>query len=68
MPWKKGKIKFDDGSTYAAELLVNSNGQVYNSRIYNDEGFVEEVDAQAFANKLGKSVESVYPYTFETEE
>ncbi len=68
MPWKKGKVRLDDGTTYEAELLVNSKGQVYNARIYKENGVVEEVDAHAFASKLGKTVESVYPYTFELDE
>jgi len=68
MPWKKGRIKFDDGSTYPAELLVKSDGEVWNVRVFKDNGVIEEIDAQGFANKLGKNVESVYPFTYEIEE
>lgn len=68
MTWKKGKVKFDDGSTYPAELLVKPNGQVWNVRIFKDNGVIEEIDAQVFSSKLGKDPESVYPYTFELED
>lgn len=68
MPWKKGKIKFDDGSVYPAELLIKSDGQVWNARILKDGKVVEEIDATGFAEKLNKSTESVYPYSFELEE
>lgn len=68
MPWKKGTIKFDDGSVYQAELLVKSDGQVWNARIFKDGETIEEVDANNFANRLDKSAESVYPYTYELDE
>lgn len=68
MPWKKGKIKFDDGSVYPAELLVKSDGQVWNTRILKDGKIVEEIDANHFANKLDKSAEDVYPYSYEIDE
>ena len=54
MPWKKGKIKFDDGSVYPAELLIKSDGQVWNARILKDGKVVEEIDASGFAGKLNK--------------
>ncbi|RKD31786.1 hypothetical protein [Thermohalobacter berrensis] len=65
MPWKKGKIKFDDGTTYPAEMLIKEDGQVWNVRVFKDNNVVEEIDADKFANKLGKSAEEVYPFTFE---
>ena len=65
MPWKKGKIRFDDGSYYPAELLVNSEGEVWNARVIKDDAIIEEVDAEKFAHKLNKPVEDVYPYTYE---
>lgn len=68
MPWKKGKVKFDDGTSYPAELLVKSDGQVWNMRVFKENGVIEEIDAQSFASKLGKNPESVYPYTYEIEE
>ena len=37
MPWKKGKIRFDDGTTYPAELLVNSDGEVWNARVFKND-------------------------------
>lgn len=75
MQWKKGKIRFDDGSTYAAELLVNSDGEVWNTRVFKNDatvqgndGIIEEIDIQKFAHSLNKSVEDVYPYTYEIED
>ncbi len=68
MPWKKGKVKFDDGSSYPAELLVKSDGQVWNVRVFKENGTIEEIDAQSFASKLDKNVDSIYPYTYEIEE
>lgn len=68
MPWKKGKVTFDDGSQYDAELLVKDDGEVWNMKIYKEGGVVEEVDAQAFASKLGKSPESVYPFKYEIQD
>lgn len=65
MPWKKGKIKFDDGSEYPAELLVKSDGQVWNVRVLKDGKVFEEIDVNNFAGRLNKDVESVYPYTYE---
>ncbi|WP_432663427.1 hypothetical protein R9X47_22950 [Wukongibacter baidiensis] len=65
MPWKKGKIKFDDGSEYPAELLVKSDGQVWNARILKDGKIVEEIDANHFAKNLEKNAEDVYPYSYE---
>lgn len=64
MPWKKGRVTFDDETSYDAEFLVDENGQVLNSKIYKDGEVIKEIDAQAFANKLGKPVEAVYPYKF----
>ncbi len=68
MPWKKGKVKFDDGTSYPAELLVKSDGQVWNMKVFKENGVIEEIDAENFANKLGKDPETVYPYTYEIEE
>ncbi|MBU3114131.1 hypothetical protein [Clostridium lacusfryxellense] len=68
MQWKKGEIKFDDGSTYPAELLVNSDGDVWNARVYKDNSTIEEIDTKKFANSLNKSVEDVYPYTYKIED
>lgn len=66
MPWQKGKVKFDDGSVYPAELLVN-DGEVWNVRVFKDNNVVEEIDARNFASKLNKSPEDVYPFTYEIE-
>jgi hypothetical protein len=68
MPWKKGKIRFDDGSTYAAELLVNSDGDVWNARVLKSDTTIEEIDVLKFASSLNKSVEDIYPYTYEIED
>jgi hypothetical protein len=68
MEWKRGVVKFDDGSEYTAELLVSENGQIWNSRIHKDKEIIEETNADYFASKLGKSVEDVYPYTCELKE
>lgn len=68
VPWKKGKIKFDDGSVYPAELLVKSDGQVWNARILKDGKVIEEIDTNNFSKKLNKSTESVYPYSYELDE
>jgi hypothetical protein len=67
MPWKRGKVKFDDGTQYPAELLVKENGEVWNVRVIKDNGVVEEIDAQSFASRLGKKAEDVYPFTYEIE-
>lgn len=68
MPWKNGKIKLDDGTVYPAELLVKEDGQVWNIKVHKGNNVVEEIDAQGFANKLGKSAESVYPFTYELDD
>lgn len=68
MPWKKGKIRFDDGSTYPAELLVNSDGEVWNARVFKNDATIEEINIQKFANSLNKSIENIYPYTYEIED
>lgn len=65
MPWKRGKIKFDDGTVYPAELLVKSDGEVWNVRVFKDNDVVEEIDASSFANRLNKKAEDVYPFTYE---
>lgn len=67
MPWKKGKVRFDDGSEYQADLLIN-NGEVWNMKIHKDGKIVQEIDTQSFANKLGKDAKSVYPFTYDIEE
>ncbi len=68
MPWKRGKIKFDDGSVYPAELLVKEDGEVWNVKVLKDNKVIEEIDAQHFANKLNKDVSAVYPFTYEITE
>lgn len=68
MPWKKGKIRFDDGSSYPAELLINSDGEVWNARVFKNDATIEEIDIQKFAHNLNKSIEDVYPYTYEIED
>lgn len=68
MPWKKGKVRFDDGTVYPADLLVNENGEVWNMKVYKDGGIIEEINAQEFASKLGKTAEDVYPFTYEIED
>lgn len=68
MSWKKGRIQFDDGSEYPADLLVKSDGQVWNARIYKDNGVIEEVDVENFAIKLNKTVDEVYPYTYKIDD
>ena len=68
MPWKCGRIKLDDGSTYPAEMLVKDNGEVWNIKIQKGSESVMEVDAHRFASMLDKSVEEVYPFTYELNE
>ncbi|SCY39589.1 hypothetical protein [Alkaliphilus peptidifermentans] len=65
MPWKQGKIKLADGTTYPAELLIEKGKEVWNVKIQSDRGVVEEIDPDHFANKLKKSPEDVYPFTYE---
>lgn len=67
MPWKKGKVKFDDGSEYNAELLVKDNGEVWNMKIHKDDNTIEEINADEFASKFGKTAEDVYPFTYTLE-
>jgi len=68
MPWKKGKIRFDDGSCYPAELLVNSDGEVWNAKVIKDDATIEEIDIQKFSHSLNKSIQDIYPYTYEIED
>ena len=68
MPWKRGRIKLDDGSSYPAEMLVKDNGEVWNVKIQKGSESVLEIDANRFASMLDKSVEEVYPFTYEVEE
>lgn len=68
MSWKKGKVRFDDGSEYPADLLINDKGQVWNIKVHKADGVVEEIDADAFARKLNKKAEDVYPYTYTIED
>ncbi|MCG8482084.1 MAG: hypothetical protein MJA31_02140 [Clostridia bacterium] len=68
MPWRSGKVKFDDGTVYPAEFLMNDSGEVWNVKVFKDNNVVEEIDASKFANELGKSPEDVYPFTYELEE
>lgn len=67
MPWKRGKIKFDDGSVYPADLLLSDNGEVWNVKVYKDGNAVQEINAVDFADQLGKSVDQVYPFRYELE-
>lgn len=67
MPWKRGKLKLDDGTIYPAEMLIKEDGQVWNVRIFKGDHVVEEIDAQSFASRLGKEAEDVYPFTYELE-
>lgn len=65
MPWKQGRVTFDDGSTYNADLLVNEKGQVYNMKVYKGDKVIKEIDVQSFASELGKTPEDIYPYKFD---
>jgi len=65
MPWKKGKVTFDDGTKYDAELLVSDEGDVWNMKIHKGNGVVEEIDAEKFASKFGKNADQVYPFNYE---
>ena len=67
MPWKQGKVTLDDGSTYKADFLINENNQVLNMKVYKDGKVFKEIDAGAFAGKLGKEADEVYPYKIEIE-
>ncbi|KXZ39581.1 hypothetical protein SAMN05661008_01228 [Alkalithermobacter thermoalcaliphilus JW-YL-7 = DSM 7308] len=67
MEWKKGRIEFDDGTVYPAEFLMKGNGIVWNVKVYKDGKIIKEIDADEFSNKLGKSVEDVYPYKYHIE-
>ena len=68
MSWKHGKVKFDDGTVYPAELLMKENGEVWNVRVHKGNNVVEEIDARSFANRLGKKEKDVYPFTYELDE
>ncbi len=67
MTWKKGKVTFDDGSKYEADLLIK-NGEVWNMKVHKDGKIVEEIDVNSFSQKLGKTPQSVYPFTYQIEE
>lgn len=67
MPWKKGKIKLADGSVYPADLLIEKGNEVWNVKIYSNNGIIEEIHADSFASKLKKAPEDVYPFTYEIE-
>ncbi|QAA31473.1 hypothetical protein [Clostridium manihotivorum] len=62
MNWKRGIVTFDDGSSYDSEFLVNEEGQIYNVKVFKNGEAIKEVEAEEFAEKLGKSVEDIYPY------
>lgn len=64
MAWEKGKIKLADGKIYEAEFLMK-NGEVWNVKIHTGDGNVEEIDASEFAHKLHRSVDEVYPFSYE---
>ena len=67
MTWKKGKVKFDDGSEYEADLLIK-DGEVWNMKVHKGDEIIEEIDASSFSQKLGKTPQSVYPFTYKVEE
>ncbi len=67
MPWKKGKIKLADGSIYAADLLIERDGEVWNVKIHSPNGVIEEIKADTFAARLEKEPDEVYPFTYELE-
>ncbi len=64
MPWIKGKIEFDDGTIYPAEILLREDGKVWNTKIYKDGKIIKEFEPENFADKLGKRVDEVYPYKY----
>lgn len=67
MSWKKGKIQLADGKKYDAEFLMRGQ-EVRDLKIYTENGLVEELNAQQLAQKLKRSGDEVYPFTFELEE
>ncbi|MTI49577.1 hypothetical protein [Sporosalibacterium faouarense] len=67
MAWKKGKVRFDDGTEYKADLLVH-NGEVWNMKVYKDGQTIQQIDADSFASKLGRTPETIYPFTYDIEE
>ncbi len=67
MPWKRGKIKFNDGSVYPAELLIEDDGEVWNVKVFKENNVIEEIDAKRFAAQLKKDVDDVYPFDYEIE-
>ena len=64
MAWKKGKVRFDDGSEYDAELLLH-NGEVWNMKIHKDGKVIKQIDAEKFASELGTTPEKIYPFTYD---
>lgn len=69
MAWKTGKVIFDDGSTYPAQMLLSEDGQIWNVRIRSKDGkIIEEIDPHSFASKFDKRPDDVYPYTFKIED
>lgn len=62
---EKSKVRFDDGSIYPAEMLVNDSGEVWNVRVFKEGGQVEEIKAEDFASRLHKNVDDVYLFTYE---
>jgi hypothetical protein len=67
MPWKKGKIRLNDGTVYDADLLIEKGNEVWNVKIHQGNNVVEEIDADNFSAKLNKSPEDVYPFTYNLE-
>ncbi|WHH57453.1 hypothetical protein [Petroclostridium sp. X23] len=67
MPWKTGKIRFADGTTYDADLLIEKGNEVWNVKIHKGDNMVEEVDAHRFASKFGKTPEQVYPFSYDVQ-
>lgn len=67
MPWKKGKVTFNDGTIYPAEFLIEEDGEVWNIKVFKEDNVVEEMDAKRFASQLKKDVNDVYPFDYELE-
>lgn len=67
MAWKKGRVRFDDGKEYKADLLVH-NGEVWNMKIHKDGQLIQQIDAESFASKLGTTPEKIYPFTYDIED
>ncbi|MCC5909444.1 MAG: hypothetical protein JJT76_03275 [Clostridiaceae bacterium] len=64
MPWKHGEITLADGTKYPAEFLVENGKDIWNVKIHKGNNVVEEIDAEIFSNKLDKSPDEVYPFSY----